>query len=270
MNSSDPCHLRALANAEILHEGPLSVRQNKGWIGLRRWLTRYYVICKSDWTLRRYKSIGEAERPTLAPRCLSLRDVDYIRADGASRFLITCVDGTEVKLAGEDSEDTRAWAGWTRPAGARRARASGLKPLSLHTPPSHPSRPLQESGCWPFRRRCACWRRRRTCRTQRPQRTSSARSCRSSLKCGRRPRPPAARAGAWAAQGAPRQQLPRRASTRRARLQRPTRLQRGQLAPFSPARPPCPLRCPLERASSQAAIVAAAASAPPWRLPLQR
>jgi hypothetical protein len=102
--------LRALQNHEILHEGPLSVRQNRGWVGLRRWMTRYYVICRSDWTLRRYKSIAEAERPTRVPRCLDLRDVNFIRADGASRFLITHIDGSEVKLAGESSEDTRALA----------------------------------------------------------------------------------------------------------------------------------------------------------------
>jgi hypothetical protein len=182
-SASDPSNLRPLANAEILHEGPLSVRQNKGWIGLRRWLTRYYVICKSDWTLRRYKSIGEAERPTLAPRCLSLRDVDYIRADGASRFLITCVDGTEVKLSGEDNVDTRAWLAEAPPWPETALTHTHFPPLSA---------PPQESGCWPFKRRCACWRRRRTCRTQRPRRTSSARSCQSSLKCGRRQRPPAA------------------------------------------------------------------------------
>ena len=105
---ADASMLRALKHAEILHEGALSVRQNKGWVGLRRWMTRYYVICRTDWTLRRYKSVDEAEAPTRLPRCLSLRDVDYIRADGASRFLITLIDGAEIKLSGDTSADTRA------------------------------------------------------------------------------------------------------------------------------------------------------------------
>jgi hypothetical protein len=254
---ADPFHLRPLSNAEILHEGPLSVRQNKGWVGLRRWLTRYYVICKSDWTLRRYKSIAEAERPTLAPRCLSLRDVDYIRADGASRFLIAHVDGSETKLSGEDSVDTRAC------GGACRLLARSVTPAHPRTHPplshthAHCTCPatLQGSGCWPFRRRCGCWRRRRTCRRQRSRQTSCARSCRSSLSCGRRQRQPAApaREGAWAAQAAPlpqHQQLRPRASTRRARQRRPLPLQRDRQPPLSPARPRCPLRWALATATS--------------------
>ena len=101
-------HMLPLAAGDILHEGPLTVRANSGWVGLRRWLPRYFVICKSDMTLRRYKSLAEAERPTAPPRCYNLRDVDYIRADGAPRFVVNLVDGTELKLAGEGNDDARA------------------------------------------------------------------------------------------------------------------------------------------------------------------
>jgi hypothetical protein len=102
--------VRSLRNEEIMHEGPLSIRQTRGMIGLRRWLSRYFILCKADWTLRRYKSLQEAENPTCPARAYSLRDVDFIRADGATRFLITMADGTEVKLAAENSRDTREFA----------------------------------------------------------------------------------------------------------------------------------------------------------------
>lgn len=127
--------VRPLTSSEILHEGVLFVRQNRGFVGLRRWLTRYYVISRVDWTLLRYKSLAEAESPTRPPRVQNLRDVDYIRADGASRFLITLVDGTEIKLSGENSTDTRAYTG----ASVRPACACASK--SPHPPLPHPPHP---------------------------------------------------------------------------------------------------------------------------------
>ena len=149
---------RPLRNDEIMHEGPLSIRQTRGMIGLRRWLSRYFILCKADWTLRRYRSLQEAENPTKPARAYALRDVDFIRADGATRFLITMADGTEVKLAAENSSDTREW-----PRLALRQQRPvhslwGCERLELsnhHSPPTptHCSlRAFQVSGCWPFKR----------------------------------------------------------------------------------------------------------------------
>jgi hypothetical protein len=107
MFSSSPA-VAPLLSSQIFHEGKLSVRANRGLIGLRRWLTRYFVLVQLDWTLRRYKCEGELEHPTQPPRCYSLRSIVHVRADGASRFLVSFADGSVLKLAGEDEKDTRA------------------------------------------------------------------------------------------------------------------------------------------------------------------
>ncbi len=114
-----------LRSEEILHEGPLEVRANHGFVGLRRWLSRYFVICKKDWTLRRYRNANEVDAPTRPPRCYKLNDIDYVRADGAPRFIIkqyftelvgfggsdpNGVDNTTVKLGADTSESMREFA----------------------------------------------------------------------------------------------------------------------------------------------------------------
>lgn len=114
-----------LRSEEILHEGPLEVRANHGFVGLRRWLSRYFVICKKDWTLRRYRNANEVDAPTRPPRCYKLNDIDYVRADGAPRFIIkqyftgsegfvgvggvdpNGADNTTVKLGADTSESMR-------------------------------------------------------------------------------------------------------------------------------------------------------------------
>jgi len=56
-------YLRPLKSENILHEGFLRVRADHGFIGLRPWLLRYFVICKHDHTLRRFHTADEVEAP---------------------------------------------------------------------------------------------------------------------------------------------------------------------------------------------------------------
>ena len=56
-------YLRPLKSENILHEGFLRVRADHGFIGLRPWLLRYFVICKHDHTLRRYHTADEVDAP---------------------------------------------------------------------------------------------------------------------------------------------------------------------------------------------------------------
>ena len=62
---------------EVAHEGFLRVRASTGFAGMRPWLMRYWVLCKSDLTLRRYHDIEDvekgawaAERSGRRPLCL--------------------------------------------------------------------------------------------------------------------------------------------------------------------------------------------------------
>jgi len=72
--------MEPLSVDDILHEGVLEIRANRGVVGLRRWLSRYFVICKKDWTLRRYTSAKDVENPSYVPRCYFLKNIDFVRA----------------------------------------------------------------------------------------------------------------------------------------------------------------------------------------------
>ena len=169
-----------LRSEEILHECPLEVRANRGFVGLRRWLTRYFVICKKDWTLRRYRNATEVDAPTRPPRCYKLNDIDYVRADGAPRFIIkqffaggegaeggggiapTGVDNSTVKLGADTSEGMREsfmacfaplhYPGLyfhpLLPFSQTLVSSNGLSPSFTQLPPSH-SLQTQANGCWP-------------------------------------------------------------------------------------------------------------------------
>jgi hypothetical protein len=39
---------------------------------------RYFVLCKHDFTLRRYNSADEVEAPTKPPRIYRLQDIEYV------------------------------------------------------------------------------------------------------------------------------------------------------------------------------------------------
>ena len=56
-------YLRPLKSENILHEGFLRVRADHGFVGLRPWLLRYFVICKHDHTLRRFHTADEVDAP---------------------------------------------------------------------------------------------------------------------------------------------------------------------------------------------------------------
>ena len=61
----------------IVLEGVLLVRSNRGIAGMRRWITRYFVLCKHDGSLRRYKSAEEVDdKDAKPPRIYLLKEID--------------------------------------------------------------------------------------------------------------------------------------------------------------------------------------------------
>ena len=116
MGSSAAEYLRPLKTENILHEGFLRVRADHGFVGLRPWLLRYFVICKHDHTLRRFHTADEVEAPKEKNlKVYLLKDIESVVQDVPPRFQLRLKsrsmdkEGVVVKLAADLDSEKVQW-----------------------------------------------------------------------------------------------------------------------------------------------------------------
>jgi hypothetical protein len=101
---------------QIAFEGFLKVRSDSGFAGMRPWIMRYFVLCKHDFTFRRYNGPEELETPgKKPPRVYKMSEIEYVAQDTPPRFLVGLKprsvggEGEKVKLAADVDSDMFKW-----------------------------------------------------------------------------------------------------------------------------------------------------------------